>query len=93
MDSRAQARQLLEIDLRAALKRVDRIFLVADPCSPWLRSCHPRRGIISPLDFIRLRRDATYRSQLTIGCFAGLHGAGRLVAGRPSCCEFVSGAV
>jgi hypothetical protein len=35
-----------------------------------LRSCHPRRGIIPPLDFIRLRRDGTYRSQLTIGCFA-----------------------
>jgi hypothetical protein len=34
MDSRAQARQLLEIDLRATLKRADRILLPADPCSP-----------------------------------------------------------
>jgi hypothetical protein len=42
MGSRAQARQLLEIDLRAALKRVDRIFLVADPCSPY--SARATRG-------------------------------------------------
>jgi hypothetical protein len=33
MDARAQARQLLEIDLRATLKRADRILLPADPCS------------------------------------------------------------
>jgi diguanylate cyclase (GGDEF)-like protein/PAS domain S-box-containing protein len=74
MDARAQARRLLEIDLRAALTRdefevhyqpihdlnTDRITAF----EALIRWKHPRRGMISPIDFIPLAEETGLITQL-----------------------------
>jgi diguanylate cyclase (GGDEF)-like protein/PAS domain S-box-containing protein len=67
MDARAQARRLLEIDLRAALKRgefevyyqpIHDLRTNSIICFEALvRWCHPLRGTIPPLDFIPLAEE------------------------------------
>jgi diguanylate cyclase (GGDEF)-like protein/PAS domain S-box-containing protein len=74
MDARAQARRLLEIDLRAALTR-DEFELYYQPIhdlntdqitafEALIRWKHPLRGMISPMDFIPLAEETGLITQL-----------------------------
>jgi diguanylate cyclase (GGDEF)-like protein len=100
MDARAQARRLLELDLRAALKRgefevyyqpirdVAKDVVVA--FEALVRWNHSLRGMISPVNFIPLAEETGLIVRSAIGCCARpawTRSAGRRMSALPSTCR------